>query len=348
MPLTLDTGHPAYSALQNIWPFKEGTGTPEEFIDQSPTVVFGGTPTWAEEASGWGLYLDSGTDYITLGTDSQLLPTGADLTVLARFRRPNGNTDCMPFAVNTSDGAIECSLIAPSTDGNLYVLFGGYSEPNILGETGHTFTGTTLETWVCRFSSYGIKVWRDGTLVSDHSGTLPTRTDSGFDFNIGLRTGNPEAGDQFVDLFAIFDGTLDDATCEDLSANPWDLFVSAGTTSINGSAEIEIAASGSLSFATTTPISGSAAIEVTAVGRLFGGRPWLDVEFMVVQTELSSLAVVFDVVPAPFVLESLWVQFEVVQANPDALDVIFDVIPQALVTSSTDSDVQAPIARVTI
>jgi hypothetical protein len=42
------------------------------------------------------------------------------------------------------------------------------------------------------------------------------------------------------------------------------------------------------------------------------------------------------------------VLFDVVQANPDALEVIFDVIPQAVVASSTDSDLQAPIARVTL
>jgi hypothetical protein len=162
---------------------------------------------------------------------------------------------------------------------------------------------------------------------------------------------SPIAGSAAIEFSAT--GALSSLVVTEISGSAAIEFSATGALSssrlLSGSAVVEITAAGALSPSPdTAQFSGSATIEIAATGKLFGGRGWLDVEFMVVQTDLAPLTVTFDVINVPFVLESLRVLFDVVQANPDALEVIFDVIPQAVVASSTDSDLQAPIARVTL
>jgi hypothetical protein len=213
-------------------------------------------------------------------------------------------------------------------------------------------------------ASTGTWTITDGELASElvSAGASGIAALKVFDFIFGRALSNAEILDIYGDPYQMFEDEapplvqligLAPAPTSPIAGSAAIEFSATGALSssrlLSGSAVVEITAAGALSPSPdTAQFSGSATIEIAATGKLFGGRGWLDVEFMVVQTDLAPLTVTFDVINVPFVLESLRVLFDVVQANPDALEVIFDVIPQAVVASSTDSDLQAPIARVTL
>ena len=333
-----------YSKLLSIWGFKEGSGFPQELLSNTPTT-FSGSPQWVQELGAYGIQVGS-SDSVILGTDS-LLSTTPNQTFLIRARLRSGDGS-QRFGTDSPTAAKLFGGHFPYSDTNIYFTWGGVTaNVSMLVIGGQSFSAdpnpatAPLDTFVVRVNGSEIRMWRNGTDIGHTTGGAPpTRTNDGSNLRINGWQGLT-GDDQFIDLCAIFDGTLSDGQCAALSLDPW-----AELFSMSGSGSIDLSATGHLSFPPIN-LSGAGSIDVGASADLSLAPNPLHVLFDVAEPVRGPLVVQFDVVGVTTALDALKVKFDVVEGLGAPLLVTFDVLDE-IVSLRLNDDIQAPVARVTL
>lgn len=141
---------------------------------------------------GFGLDLNNTNSNITIGLDTQIIPTDR-ITVLFIRRKTDATVrNVTLFGQSGSTASQRCGLHFPYGDGNIYFDFGGLSSPNRLTIGGQSWN-TKPDMGAAVVGKQGMAVWRNGIKIGS-SATVVTRS-QGAGATLQINNGNSALGD---------------------------------------------------------------------------------------------------------------------------------------------------------